>query len=513
MRITHPEWAQAKVAKVQVVAGQIGTAVMPAGVKTRFELAADPRTPVNLEGLELQMMLWSERSGSAVTMMRHPMTVHDQHIEFTAHPATYQMVELEADGFLITPKIVNNAESKPFELKKGTSPVHRFLVRRTTNVEGRVLLADGTPHKDVRVYAEVENITPEGTTPDAEWAYTGFTETKADGRFTMQLPPGKARVHADKTGFVIDREYSEIDVSISESNVVADFRSKKLEPIRGTVVDGAGRPAAGAIVRARAWSLAGAQPVVADAHGKFELAIGWVPQDPDTKERQFNIDVAAFVTDRPLCGRALVDLQKSDRTSHVVITLRPEGPENQLLDGEDTRPSRRLRSERPPDSEKFPEGRAGQTPPELDAAAWFNTDARSLKDLRGRYVLLDFWFIGCGPCHDDFPSVKLVHERFEKLGVTVIGVHNNSASPEAVREHCDRLGIKFPIVVDLPDGRIWEAYEKLGVRGAPSYLLIGPDGTIVENDQAGGTLSVSLRGYKLEVIRQCVLGLKSGAGK
>lgn len=510
IRITHPEWAQAKVTKLKVVPGQIGTAVLPAGVKTRFELAADPRTPVDLEGLELEMMVWSESSSSAVSLMRLPMTVRDQHIEFTAHPAAYQMVELKADGFVITPKIGNTFESKPFELKKGTSPVHRFLVRRTTNVEGCVLQADGTPHKGVGVYAQIENITPEGTTPDGEWAYTGFTETKADGRFTMQLPPGKARVHADISGYVVDRDVAEIDISVSGPNVVADFQTKKLEPIRGRVVDGEGRPASGAIVRGRHWDLGGAQPIVADSDGSFELPISRLPLDPETKQRQFSIDVAAFVTDQPLSGRALVDLQKSNLASNVLITLRPEGPGNQLLEGHDTLQNRHLRSQWPPSREQFPAGRLGQTPPELDAAAWFNTSARSLKDLRGRYVLLDFWFIGCGPCHADFPSVKLVHERFEKLGVTVIGVHNNSASPEAVREHCEHLGLKFPIVVDQPDGRIWEAYGNLGVRGAPSYLLIGPDGTIVENDHGAGKEDLSLRLFKLELIRQHVLGLKSG---
>jgi peroxiredoxin len=510
IRITHPDWAQAKVTKLEAVAGQIGTAVLPAGVKTRFELAADPRTPVDLEGLDLEMMVWAESSSSAVSLMRLPMTVHDQYIEFTAHPAAYQMVELKADGFVITPRIGNTFESKPFELKKGTSPVHRFLVRRTTSVEGRVLQADGTPHKDVGVYAQIENITPEGAAPDGEWAHTGFTETNAEGRFTMQLPPGKARVSADARGYVIDREYSELDVSVSGPNLVADFHTKRLDPIRGRVVDGEGRPAAGAIVRARHWDLRGAQPIVSDSDGRFELAMSRLPQDPETRQQVFSIDIAAFVTDRLLSGRVMVDLQKSDRDSDVVITLRPEDPDHQLLEGEDTRQSRRLRSNWPSSREKFPAGRAGQTPPELDAVAWFNTDARSLKDLRGRYVLLDFWFIGCGPCHYDFPSVKLVHERFEKLGVTVIGVHNNSASPEAVREHCDHLGIKFPIVVDQPDGRIWDAYEKLGVRGAPSYLLLGPDGTIVENDHAGGMEDLSLRGYKLELVRQHVLGLKSG---
>lgn len=57
--------------------------------------------------------------------------------------------------------------------------------------------------------------------------------------------------------------------------------------------------------------------------------------------------------------------------------------------------------------------------PELDAVLWLNTAGHALKlaDLRGKFVLLDFWFTGCGPCHGDFPSVKLVHELYKDKGV------------------------------------------------------------------------------------------------
>jgi peroxiredoxin len=156
--------------------------------------------------------------------------------------------------------------------------------------------------------------------------------------------------------------------------------------------------------------------------------------------------------------------------------------------------------EEPPE---YAAGARGQPAPELDGVAWFNTKARSLNDFRGRYVLLDFWFTGCGPCHDDFPSVKLVHERFEQHGVTVIGVHDNSSTPEAVLEHCKQQGLMFPIVVDHADERILKAYRKLGVNGFPSYILIGPDGNVLENDDAAD--GPSLHFFKLEVIRKYVL--------
>jgi thiol-disulfide isomerase/thioredoxin len=258
----------------------------------------------------------------------------------------------------------------------------------------------------------------------------------------------------------------------------------------------------------------GEQAVVSDAEGRYEISIPRVSVDPVTLKRNHELNVVAFVTDHPLMGLARVDLRQPETVRGANIVLRPDQAPDSLLTMEDNRwlTDRRQKAQAeaeaeaesaPQEQEKYPNGEQGQPAPELDGAAWFNTEARSLKELRGRYVLLDFWFTGCGPCHADFPSVKLVHERFEKHGVTVIAVHDNSSTVEAVREHCRKLGLSFPIVVDQPDGRILEAYRQLGVNSFPSYLLIGPDGKILVNDRVKG--SPSLRLFKLEVIRQYVL--------
>jgi thiol-disulfide isomerase/thioredoxin len=124
--------------------------------------------------------------------------------------------------------------------------------------------------------------------------------------------------------------------------------------------------------------------------------------------------------------------------------------------------------------------------------------APSLADFRGKYVLLDFWFAACGPCHREFPVVTLIHE-FYKDDVVVIGVHNNSALPGAVREHAAKIGLTFPIVVDHPDGRIVSRYQKHGlVPHYPSYVLIGPDGNILLDDKTIANPRLST--YKLEIL-------------
>ena len=153
---------------------------------------------------------------------------------------------------------------------------------------------------------------------------------------------------------------------------------------------------------------------------------------------------------------------------------------------------------------EFAKGLLGNTTPAMSEGTWLNTDAKSLEDFRGRYVLLDFWFIGCGPCERDFPAVQLAHKKFSDLGFTVVGVHTNAQMPEDVQSFADAKGMKFPIVVDNTDGSILKQYRELGVYAFPSYILLDPEGRIIHNDHTSAGSDPfgdhSLRMNKLEMI-------------
>ncbi|HLL74219.1 MAG TPA: TlpA disulfide reductase family protein, partial [Pyrinomonadaceae bacterium] len=67
-----------------------------------------------------------------------------------------------------------------------------------------------------------------------------------------------------------------------------------------------------------------------------------------------------------------------------------------------------------------PEGRAA--PPELKVAEWVETEPLKLSDLRGRVVLLDFWYEWCGPCLAAFPTLRGWQKKYGERGFTVIGL-------------------------------------------------------------------------------------------
>lgn len=83
---------------------------------------------------------------------------------------------------------------------------------------------------------------------------------------------------------------------------------------------------------------------------------------------------------------------------------------------------------------------------------WINGSPLTLKSLRGKVVVLDFWAFDCEPCIEAMPHIKTLYEKYGPEGLFVIGVHTPRADYERdvtkLRGAITRMGIKFPVVVD-----------------------------------------------------------------
>ncbi|HEY0972214.1 MAG TPA: thioredoxin-like domain-containing protein [Gemmatimonadales bacterium] len=135
-----------------------------------------------------------------------------------------------------------------------------------------------------------------------------------------------------------------------------------------------------------------------------------------------------------------------------------------------------------------PPVRAPDFPDGLD---WIHTGGRpiSVRDLRGRVALLDFWTYGCINCIHVLPHLRELERRFGDR-LVVIGVHSGKylaeRVPERIREASIRLGATHPIVNDR-QFRIWRAYA---VRGWPTAVLIDARGRVVAT--RGGEFTAEL---------------------
>jgi len=116
--------------------------------------------------------------------------------------------------------------------------------------------------------------------------------------------------------------------------------------------------------------------------------------------------------------------------------------------------------------------------PEFGATTWVNTKPLSLKDLRGKVVLVDFWEYTCINCIRTFPYLRRWHELYGPLGLVIIGVHTPefefAKNPELVEHAAHRFKLDFPIAVDS-DRTIWDAYHN---DAWPADYLIDAKGDI-----------------------------------
>jgi DNA-binding beta-propeller fold protein YncE len=117
--------------------------------------------------------------------------------------------------------------------------------------------------------------------------------------------------------------------------------------------------------------------------------------------------------------------------------------------------------------------------PPVDDGEWVNTAAPIvLADLRGRFVLLDFWTYCCINCMHVLPELKKLERAFPNE-LVVIGVHSAKFEGEQVtdniREAALRHEIEHPVVNDAKM-TIWQRY---GARSWPTLVLIDPVGDVV----------------------------------
>lgn len=102
------------------------------------------------------------------------------------------------------------------------------------------------------------------------------------------------------------------------------------------------------------------------------------------------------------------------------------------------------------------------TAPEFSAGTWINSEPLTLKSLRGRVVVVEFWTFGCYNCRNTLPTVKSWDARYREKGLTIVGVHSPELSDERkldnVRREVASLGITYPVVTDN-DYATWKAYN------------------------------------------------------
>ena len=122
----------------------------------------------------------------------------------------------------------------------------------------------------------------------------------------------------------------------------------------------------------------------------------------------------------------------------------------------------------------------GVAPDFAHVTAWLNSKPLTLRALRGKVVLIDFWTYSCINCLRTLPHVESWAATYGPAGLVVVGIHTPEFAFEHVvsnvRSNASRLGVRYPIAVDNDYGT-WNAW---GNQYWPAEYLIDRQGRVRE---------------------------------
>src|SRR4029079_16517505 len=130
--------------------------------------------------------------------------------------------------------------------------------------------------------------------------------------------------------------------------------------------------------------------------------------------------------------------------------------------------------------DKVPEYEGKVNAPDFpEGISWLNTDRPiSLRQLRGKVVLLDFWTYCCINCMHVIPDLKQLEKKYANE-LVVIGVHsakfNGERETQNIRQAILRYEIEHPVINDYKM-EVWQSYA---VRSWPTLMLIDPAGKVL----------------------------------
>jgi peroxiredoxin len=125
---------------------------------------------------------------------------------------------------------------------------------------------------------------------------------------------------------------------------------------------------------------------------------------------------------------------------------------------------------------------------DLQGKAW------TLKDLRGKVVLVNFWATWCPPCRKEMPDLETLYNRFKDQGLVILAISDEDAGK--VKPFIAERNVTYPILLD-PGRKVNELFQ---IEGIPKSFIYDRNGKLVAE-------SIDMRTQKqfLEMLEQAGL--------
>lgn len=119
-----------------------------------------------------------------------------------------------------------------------------------------------------------------------------------------------------------------------------------------------------------------------------------------------------------------------------------------------------------------------KAPEIIPGGAWFNSEPLTLRQLKGKVVVVDFWTYSCINCQRTLPYLRDWNEKYKDKGLVIIGVHapefEFEKNAKNVAQAIKDFNLLYPIVQDN-DFATWRAYNN---RYWPAKYFIDKEGYV-----------------------------------
>ena len=113
---------------------------------------------------------------------------------------------------------------------------------------------------------------------------------------------------------------------------------------------------------------------------------------------------------------------------------------------------------------------------DLDGNPW------SLRDQKGKVVLVNYWATWCPPCRQETPGLVNVAKRYAGRGLSIVGVSldtGGSAATGAVRDFARRYAVSYPLIL-AEENPAMVTPDVASVQAIPTTLLLDRRGRVAK---------------------------------
>lgn len=122
---------------------------------------------------------------------------------------------------------------------------------------------------------------------------------------------------------------------------------------------------------------------------------------------------------------------------------------------------------------------------------------RTLKDWRGRTVLLNLWATWCVPCRKEMPALDALQAKLGGDQFQIVAVNIDTRDPQKPRNFLKQVGVTHLAYFSDESAQVFETLKEAGKAfGMPTTLIIGPNGCEI-GTMAGPAEWASADGVKL----------------